>query len=992
MSKTNVGVDISDDFFSMKQTIQLFVQVHCNGIVSNHNHLTRLAVKSDSVLTKEPGLEYEGLSRRTRTISASCPGTNNEYSQLSPTGSDITHHLRSRKQLWLPTSLLGTTAEDAVNNSRLKLSRDYPFSEAMSPAQAKGSLKSPTTLVAEDRRGSGKDEEERNPSKLPHNEFNNFDKSESCAGDEDEDIDTESEKYCPRVREKFEDKKTSSKKKLKKRIISSREVANLSYCDDRRRKVLKKRLSVEEKLIEDNKTYYKVEVLNSKLRSTGYYISQSQRELEMSRANGNDGCVTQNCSEPSKNEIKSEGKEPVVVRFKKVRQTQLSILSDEAESFMFGEPSKRESSVSTESSEDDDEVSLKLESEERGRIVTRIKREVLDDSSIGSSSLASSSTSSRRKRKSPDSIISSDNTDFCKPDGPTSRLRLHNNLLSVGPDHKEGIKLESPYELRSERNSLKVTLNENDFDCESADDDKPLSECKNSHKHSYEDLEFSFERAPTHEPWYQTFKRQDDCNQFYYPSYSSYPSVLLPYEYPFSVIKQIKTAAMSSKCKRRRRRKQKRIKKLIADDRPRKSPRCHASTLAIMSSLGKRRLRDSPDKRTELLSSELPVVPSVMMVDEESRCSTIIDPPSITPSDSQMSHRTPAQTVPEIRIDQKLLLAAETKKAEEETKKAEESIDQLFTEMCYDNNDDVIAHIIQSIKKEVDSSPAKDSSKKGKGKGKSSLKREPSINVEESPVCLPVDPDLFDEELVECSFTPGPIVDVLSLIDGYRSCSSMERADYEHMNPHAVDALRVLIADSCNSSDCGGSSACDYSFLEDGRVCKRKKKKKRNMTGWPANKKKFMRKGEELSTVVLRRNCRTRDGMSAGPDPVKETQTQPRSDKVIDSEVVVKLKVEPNSTENLDNSVDSDVKTDSSKPDVKPCSTISRTTSLDSSSIKSFDHVQSCYIRVNKMSDGCLETLSRRLRSSDSSPHSSSRRGSSRQAKSVGINSLRRCR
>lgn len=37
----------------------------------------------------------------------------------------------------------------------------------------------------------------------------------------------------------------------------------------RRGRVVRKRLSAEEKLIEDNRAYYKVEVLNSKLRSTG---------------------------------------------------------------------------------------------------------------------------------------------------------------------------------------------------------------------------------------------------------------------------------------------------------------------------------------------------------------------------------------------------------------------------------------------------------------------------------------------------------------------------------------------------------------------------------------------------------------------------------------------------------------------------------------------------------------------------------------------------
>lgn len=34
---------------------------------------------------------------------------------------------------------------------------------------------------------------------------------------------------------------------------------------------------------------------------------------------------------------------PVVVRFKKIRTTELALLSDEAESFMFGEPKKEDS-------------------------------------------------------------------------------------------------------------------------------------------------------------------------------------------------------------------------------------------------------------------------------------------------------------------------------------------------------------------------------------------------------------------------------------------------------------------------------------------------------------------------------------------------------------------------------------------------------------------------------------------------------------------------
>ncbi|XP_046688208.1 uncharacterized protein LOC124373943 [Homalodisca vitripennis] len=985
------------------------LEVHCNGIVNNHNHLTRSAVRSDSILTKYSGLDCEGISRRTRTISASCPGTNNELSQLSPTGSDITHHLRSRKQMWLPTSLLGTTAEDALNNSRLRASRDYPISEAMkSPTQGKGTLKSPTTTLPEDSverktKTSVKDELDRSLVRPPSDDLNDAEKSRlQDSTDEDEDTrERVTGKKCENAKTKPEMlKKVSLKKKFRKKSLP-REVANLRFSDSRK-KVQKKRLSVEEKLIEDNRTYYKVEVLNSKLRSTGYYISQSQRELELSKANGNDGCVTQNSTEPAKTEVKSEEKEPVVVRFKKVRQTELSLLSDEAESFMFGEPSRRESSVSTESSEEDDEISLK-ESDDHDRI--KYKKEVLDESSLGSCSIASSSTSSRRKRKSPEESFLQDNAEYYKFEATGSRLRFHGNLFPPTPipECKKGIEEISAKQESSNDsklgNSLKVKLDESDFEPENIIDEEKIP-CDGS-TNSYNDLEFSFESAPKHESWYQTFKRQDECSEFYYPRYTNYPKVLLPYEYPNSVMRRIKMAAIREKPKKRGR-KQKKVQQLIVDDKPRKSPRCHASTLAIMSSLMRRRPRDSPDKKSELLSSELSLVPSEMIglvLDEESRCSTIIEPPSVAPSDTQVSvTQTPIHTIPEIRIDTRDNVS-ESDKIAAEIQRAEEEIDELFTQICSNNDDDVLVQMLQAVKKEVESPPVKESTNNRKGKSKTkTAKREPPSEFEGVMTCLPVDPEVVDSEVPNCGSKPGPIIDVMSIIEGYRSCSSMERADYEHMNPHAVDALRVLIAESCNSSDCGGSSACDYSFLEDGRMCKKRKRKKRNMTGWPANhKRKFIKKNEELSMVVLRRNCKVKEGM--GVDSVaikKEPQSEPPSEELDVSKIDIKLKEEPSAPcENQEQtSNESDTKVDSVKPEVKPCcSTISRTTSIDSSSIKSLE-VPSCYIWVKKMPEDCVESFTRQLRSSDSSPpkNSSVRRGSSRQAKTAGRESLRRCR
>ncbi|XP_054286151.1 protein chiffon-like isoform X1 [Macrosteles quadrilineatus] len=966
LPRTRATTRSLDDSYTKKP-----LEVHCNGIV-NHNHLTRSAVKSDSVLGRELGLELEGISRRTRTISASCPATNTEYSQLSPTGSDSTHHLRSRKQIWLPTSLLGTTAEDALNNSRLRPNREYPVAEALKSPTSVKSMKSPSLPPEEasEKKSKAKEENDTSHSKSSPMLNNDVGKGSQQESSEEEDI---SEKKT-KNNENMKLKKVNSKKKFKKKI--PQELASLNH-NDKRKKIQRKRLSVEEKLIEDNRTYYKVEVLNSKLRSTGYYISQSQRELEMSKANGNEGCVIQNCAEPVKSEVKSEEKEPVVVRFKKVRKTELTLLSDEAESFMFGEPSRRESSVSTVSSEeDDDEVSLKMEPDEQDRIVTKIKREVLDESSIGSCSITSSSTSSRRKRKNADESIIQDNIDYYKLESSSSRLRLQSALF---PSTPISIKTEPTSETKP-GSSLKVKLDESNFGPEST-----VSTGKSQEnigpKPSYEDLEFSFESVPTHESWYQVFKRQDECNEIYYPRYSQYPKILLPYEYPSSVLRQFKVDALKEKVGKRKKRKEAKLQQLIIDDKPRKSPRCHASTLAIMSSLKRRRPRDSPEKKSDPVS-EISLPPCEMIVqDEESRCSTIIEPPSVAPSDTQMSS---GQTVliPEIRIDTKPDYSTQQKKIEEEIKKAEEDIDNLFSEMCMENEEDVLSHLIYSIKKEVDSSPTKDSPKKGKGKNKSVSKRDKPEEFPDVTTCLPVDPEVFDEVVPESNLSEGPIVDVLNLIDTYRGCSSMERADYEHLNPHAVDALRVLIAESCNSSDCGGSSACcDYSFLgEDGRVCKKRKRKKRNMTGWPA-KKKFPKKGEELSTVVLRRNCKAR-GKFSQVEPSKDSQ----SDVADETEDDVKKEPCELSVTRDQTNEESDMKLDS-----KPCSSISRTPSIDSSSTKSFD-VQSCCVRVKKMTDNCVESFSRHLRSSDSSPNSSSRRGSSRQAKILGRESLRRCR
>lgn len=77
--------------------------------------------------------------------------------------------------------------------------------------------------------------------------------------------------------------------------------------------MIRKRLSVEEKLIEDNKSYYKVEVLNSKLRSTEYFISQNKLDNQ-SKLNGTVPGTVLLQQENNKTTTKTPEKAPVVVR------------------------------------------------------------------------------------------------------------------------------------------------------------------------------------------------------------------------------------------------------------------------------------------------------------------------------------------------------------------------------------------------------------------------------------------------------------------------------------------------------------------------------------------------------------------------------------------------------------------------------------------------------------------------------------------------------
>jgi hypothetical protein len=125
------------------------------------------------------------------------------------------------------------------------------------------------------------------------------------------------------------------------------------------------------------------------------------------------------------------------------------------------------------------------------------------------------------------------------------------------------------------------------------------------------------------------------------------------------------------------------------------------------------------------------------------------------------------------------------------------------------------------------------------------------IQVECSGMCLDVDPSVL-EEVTEDLMLPlnsGLNMDMGTLLQSYSQCTTMEKPDFEHPHFRAFDAFRSINFDgSCNSSDCSDL----FGFSEDGRVVsgRRRKRKKRNLTGWPLGKPK--KKKEAVSSPLVK--------------------------------------------------------------------------------------------------------------------------------------------
>lgn len=341
------------------------------------------------------------------------------------------------------------------------------------------------------------------------------------------------------------------------------------------------RLSVEERLIEDNRAYYKVEVLGNKLRSSAVPGGGGGGLQHSPSKDGDD--------EEKKDDAPSSEK-PVVVRFKRVRKSELSLLSDEAESFMFGEAKRDDSSETsdgeqssvlprdTESSEGNETGNSSLLSSSPLISSPPVKQEIVEEDSQDSVHLGRV----RRRRRTQAEAFIKDNADYYKFETPGSRLRYQAPLTGI-KDYADG-------ERGGKKSSAELEDGDRSSQALSGDDivekiypSKPSAEI--------EKMQFSFEAIPKSEPWYQTYQRQDTGAEFWhcFSEDDSMKPFLLPYE--IENFHEILLRSLSGRVDGKKRGRGRGIG--CAGRSPRKSPRCHASTLAIMSTIIRKREQQS---------------------------------------------------------------------------------------------------------------------------------------------------------------------------------------------------------------------------------------------------------------------------------------------------------------------------------------------------------------------------------------------------------------
>ncbi|XP_071446425.1 uncharacterized protein [Hetaerina americana] len=386
--------------------------------------------------------------------------------------------------------------------------------------------------------------------------------------------------------------------------------------------VRRKRLSVEERLLEDNKGQYGKELIPAKLRSSGYYtIKKETQENESASASSLTLPGVVDASE-SKDAPGWNGTVPetenIVVKPRRTKRTELSLLSVEAESFMFGEIASKDA---------ENCVPGEVVKSERMGLITELRdNRLVNRISKGEALNQNFKTGTAKERKEPDSLIdlgfkcdvahcdesslASDGTDGEKIDGDCMHRRKRRTHAEVFiHDNLDYYK----FEISDQRLRFGESIDEKEGDIEQGVADLPVVEgnsmevgnlpivqgdnCGGHSVHEseeinkslvdpeYNNVKFSFESIPFSEPWYQTYQRQDEGEEIHFTSFSessAFRPFLLPYESHVDTFSKFGFKRSGYQRKR-----------FPGGKNARKSPRCHASTLAIMSSLMAKRRKES---------------------------------------------------------------------------------------------------------------------------------------------------------------------------------------------------------------------------------------------------------------------------------------------------------------------------------------------------------------------------------------------------------------
>ncbi|XP_044580242.1 myb-like protein X isoform X2 [Cotesia glomerata] len=402
-----------------------------------------------------------------------------------------------------------------------------------------------------------------------------------------------STKICP-SEDNDDSKEETNKTKCNRVNNSARRIAVRSSRGRRRQ-------SVEERLIKDNRAFYKVEVIGNKLRSNTVHLN--------SNINDQSPPVVKEVQKEKEKEIKKDegpsSEKPVVVRFKRVRKSELSLLSDEAESFMFGD-SKRDSSdwnndsrgnsssssvlpKDTESSEGDNKPSSSsiISSSPVTTVELPVNSPVKEEPPADDDSQDSSNVGrAKKKRRTQTEALIKDNSEYYKFETPVCRLRFQNgpSFITKPVDNPPEVSKCEQVTLGNEQTASIVS----EVNAEGLQATTPTEEKLYPSKPSaeIEKMHFSFESVPKSEPWYQTYQRQDLGAEFWH-SFSEPDSnkpFLLPYEIENFHENLLKLCQKTESRKRARNQGPHGLGRS-----PRKSPRCHASTLAIMSTIIRKR-------------------------------------------------------------------------------------------------------------------------------------------------------------------------------------------------------------------------------------------------------------------------------------------------------------------------------------------------------------------------------------------------------------------